>query len=64
MRSIKHHQMARPYIAAQLGAHQLSLDFLRERAAATAEKRRPSISARRESLHDHNFLSPFGHSVV
>jgi hypothetical protein len=27
-------------------------DFLWERAAATADKRRPSISARRESLHD------------
>jgi len=27
-------------------------DFLWERAAATADKRRPSISARREPLHD------------
>jgi hypothetical protein len=27
-------------------------DFLWERAAATADKRRPSISARRKSLHD------------
>jgi hypothetical protein len=27
-------------------------DFLWERAAATADERRPSISARREPLHD------------
>jgi hypothetical protein len=44
--------MARPYIAAQLGAHQLLRRFPVGAGRPTADQRRPSISARRESRHD------------